>query len=136
MDIGLEQMRKNAIEAFYTELSSVEWGSEEELRIVKCIDILQKQDEDVSIKLDELGEKEFSRELEKEKLKAEEEEKKRQRRADIAFRIGEAAIGALGTIAGWLIIATMHRNSIVADSFGTLQKGASFKLIPTNPSRV
>ena len=50
--------------------------------------------------------------------------------------IGIAALKVGATIIGYCLISKMHANSIVADSYGTLQRSASFRIIPSiNPEK-
>lgn len=55
---------------------------------------------------------------------------------DRCVDVGIAVLKVAATIAGYCLVAKMHTNSIVADSYGVLQRSASFRIIPAiNPEK-
>lgn len=55
---------------------------------------------------------------------------------DHCVNVGIAALKVGATLIGYCLVAKMHANSIVADSYGTLQRSASFRIIPSmNPAK-
>lgn len=55
---------------------------------------------------------------------------------DRGVDVGIAVMKGVATIVGYCLIARMHANSIVADSYGVLQRSASFRIIPNiNPEK-
>lgn len=55
---------------------------------------------------------------------------------DHCVNVGIAVLKVGATLIGYCLVAKMHANSIVADSYGTLQRSASFRVIPSlNPAK-
>lgn len=55
---------------------------------------------------------------------------------DRSVDVGIAVMKMGATLIGYCLISRMHANSIVADSYGVLQRSASFKVIPNlNPEK-
>lgn len=55
---------------------------------------------------------------------------------DKCVDVGIAMLKCSITLAGYYFIARMHANSIEADSYGVLQRSASFRLVPNlNPDK-
>ena len=55
---------------------------------------------------------------------------------DKGVDVGIAVMKVGATLIGYLLISRMHADSIVADSYGVLQRSASFKVIPNlNPEK-
>lgn len=61
---------------------------------------------------------------------------RRDKIVDRCVDVGIAVLKVAATVAGYCLVAKMHANSIVADSYGVLQRSASFRIIPNmNPDK-
>ena len=62
--------------------------------------------------------------------------RRREARFEIARDISIVVIKGAIAMFGYYVVGRMHANSIAADSYGTLQRSASFRIIPSiNPQK-